>query len=491
MTKEKQLLTLLEKEIDAVSLDLNFQEKGFVLSSGDGIATVYGLEKAMLGEILLFENNQKGLILSLEENTIGVVLLDSSKTPSEGSFVERSFELFKIPVGKSLAGRVVNVLGEPLDNQGDILCNESREVEVKAPGVMLRKSIHEPLRTGIIAIDAMMPIGKGQRELIIGDRKIGKTSIALDAILAQKDENVYCFYVAIGQKRSTIRQIYEKLKQQGALSYTTIVIASSSEAAALQFLAPYSACAMAEYFRDKGEHALIVYDDLNKHAQAYRELSLILKRPPGREAFPGDIFYLHSRLLERACKLESGGSLTALPIVETQEGDVSAYIPTNVISITDGQIYLESDLFYSGIKPAINVGLSVSRVGGAAQIKLMKQVSSSLRIALAQYRELAVFAQFGSDLDESTKKFLSRGQRLVEILKQDEMKPYSFFEQIILLLLAQEGFFDLVDLQDIAEKKKSVLLKFATQGSDLEKLLIESKELTTQLKESILKFFHG
>lgn len=491
MTKEKQLLALLEQEIDSISLDLKFQEKGFVLSSGDGIATVYGLEKAMLGEILLFENNQKGLILSLEENSIGVVLLDSSKTPSEGSFVERSFELFKIPVGKALAGRVVNVLGEPLDNQGDILCNEFREVEVKAPGVMLRKSIHEPLRTGIVAIDAMMPIGKGQRELIIGDRKTGKTSIALDAILAQKDENVYCFYVAIGQKRSTIRQIYEKLKQQGALSYTTIVIASSSEAAALQFLAPYSACAMAEYFRDKGEHALIVYDDLNKHAQAYRELSLILKRPPGREAFPGDIFYLHSRLLERACKLESGGSLTALPIVETQEGDVSAYIPTNVISITDGQIYLESDLFYSGVKPAINVGLSVSRVGGAAQIKMMKQVSSSLRIALAQYRELAVFAQFGSDLDESTKKFLSRGQRLVEILKQDEMKPYSFFEQIILLFLAQEGFFDLVELQDVAEKKKSVLLKFIAQGSDLKKLLIESKELTTQLKQSILSFFHG
>lgn len=491
MTKEKQLLALLEQEIDSISLDLKFQEKGFVLSSGDGIATVYGLEKAMLGEILLFENNQKGLILSLEENSIGVVLLDSSKTPSEGSFVERSFELFKIPVGKALAGRVVNVLGEPLDNQGDILCNEFREVEVKAPGVMLRKSIHEPLRTGIVAIDAMMPIGKGQRELIIGDRKTGKTSIALDAILAQKDENVYCFYVAIGQKRSTIRQIYEKLKQQGALSYTTIVIASSSEAAALQFLAPYSACAMAEYFRDKGEHALIVYDDLNKHAQAYRELSLILKRPPGREAFPGDIFYLHSRLLERACKLESGGSLTALPIVETQEGDVSAYIPTNVISITDGQIYLESDLFYSGVKPAINVGLSVSRVGGAAQIKMMKQVSSSLRIALAQYRELAVFAQFGSDLDESTKKFLSRGQRLVEILKQDEMKPYSFFEQIILLFLAQEGFFDLVELQDVAEKKKSVLLKFIAQGSDLKKLLTESKELTTQLKQSILSFFHG
>jgi F-type H+-transporting ATPase subunit alpha len=491
MTKEKQLLTLLEKEIDTLSLNLDFQEKGFVLSSGDGIATVYGLEKAMLGEILLFENHQKGLVLSLEENSIGVVLLDSSKTPSEGSFVERSFQLFQVPVGKALAGRVVNVLGEPLDNQGEIICHEFRDVEVKAPGVMSRKSIHEPLRTGIIAIDAMMPIGRGQRELIIGDRKTGKTSIALDAILAQKNENVYCFYVAIGQKRSTIRQIYEKLKQQGALSYTTIVIASSSEAAALQFLAPYSACTMAEYFRDKNEHALIVYDDLNKHAQSYRELSLVLKRPPGREAFPGDIFYLHSRLLERSCKLDSGGSLTALPIVETQEGDVSAYIPTNVISITDGQIYLESDLFYSGVKPAINVGLSVSRVGGSAQIKIMRQVSSSLRIALAQYRELAVFAQFGSDLDESTKKFLARGQRLVEILKQDEMKPYSFFEQIILLCLAQEGFFDDINLIDVTEKKKSVLLKFATQGVELKDLLADSKDFSKHLKEKIVNFFHG
>ncbi len=491
MKNTQELLSLLEKKIDDLKIEPSFEERGLVLSSGDGVATVYGLKEAVLGEILLFENNIKGLILSLEQDYVGVVLLARDEQPKEGSEVYRTKKLFQVPVGEALLGRVLNTLGEALDERDEIKPDFYQNVEVKAPGVMSRKSVHEPLRTGILAIDSMIPIGRGQRELIIGDRKTGKTTIALDTIVAQAKEGVKCFYVAIGQKQSTVRQIYEKLKEKNCLSYTTIVVASASDSAALQFLAPYAACAMAEYFRDKGEHALIVYDDLNKHAQAYRQLSLILKRPPGREAYPGDIFYLHSRLLERSSKLESGGSLTALPIVETQEGDVSAFIPTNVISITDGQIYLESDLFFSGIKPAINVGLSVSRVGGSAQIKAMRQVAGPLRISLAQYRELALFSQFGSDLDESTKKELARGERFVELLKQNPMEPYEFEEEVVLIFLAQNGYFDKFALKEIEKVKKSLLLLLRTEKTSLLEKIKEKKELTQDIKNDLLSLKHA
>ncbi|MBX9703951.1 MAG: F0F1 ATP synthase subunit alpha, partial [Silvanigrellaceae bacterium] len=410
-----EISNLLKKKIQSFGHKTQVSETGVTVSVADGIARVYGLDNAMISEIVLFENGLKGIVLNLEEDSVGVAIFGSSNTVREGMTVNRSNKINSVPVGPQLLGRVVNAIGEPIDGLGELSGVEYRVVETKAPGIMARKSVHEPLQTGIKSIDAMIPIGRGQRELIIGDRQTGKTAIAIDTIINQKGNGVKCIYVAIGQKYSTIAQVVEKLRRAGALEYTTVVVAGASEAATLQFMAPYTACTMGEYFRDRGEHAVIFYDDLTKHAQAYRELSLLLRRPPGREAYPGDVFYLHSRLLERACKLNDelgAGSLTAFPIIETQANDVSAYIPTNVISITDGQIYLESDLFNAGMRPAVNAGLSVSRVGGAAQTSAMKQVAGNLRLELAQYRELAAFAQFGSDLDAATRKQISRGQRL-------------------------------------------------------------------------------
>ncbi len=415
---------------------LTCEEVGTVLAVGDGIARVHGLEHCMAGELLEFPHDVRGMVLNLEEDNVGVALLGEVTRIREGDQVRRTGRIAEVPVGKGLLGRVVNALGVPIDGQGPLDGVETRRVESKAPGIVSRRPVNEPLETGIMAVDSMTPIGRGQRELIIGDRGTGKTAIALDAIIHQKNRGVYCIYVAIGQKQSTVAQVVDRLKHHGAMEYTTVVLAGASELGPMQYLAAYSGCTMGEYYRDNGMHALVVYDDLSKHAVAYRQVSLLLRRPPGREAYPGDVFYLHSRLLERAAKLNDklgGGSLTALPIIETQAGDVSAYIPTNVISITDGQIYLESDLFYKGVRPAINAGLSVSRVGGAAQVKAMKQVAGSLRMDLAQYRDLAVFAQFGSDLEESTRRQIAKGERLVELLKQPQYGPMSWPRQVLLL----------------------------------------------------------
>ncbi|MCL4874041.1 F0F1 ATP synthase subunit alpha [bacterium] len=445
MIKVEEISQLIKTQIKGFEKEIDIQEVGTVISVGDGIARIYGLEKAMAGELLEFQGGLQGMVLNLEEDNVGAALLGSDQTVKEGSTVKRTGRIVEVPVGKGLMGRVVNALGQPIDNKGPLEASERRRVEIKAPGIVARKSVKEPLQTGIKAIDAMIPIGRGQRELIIGDRQTGKTAVAIDTIINQKGQNVFCIYVAIGQKQSTVAQISEKLKQFGAMDYTVIVAATASSPAPLQFIAPYAGCAIGEYFRDNGMHALIIYDDLSKHAVAYRQLSLLLRRPPGREAYPGDVFYLHSRLLERAAKLSDelgGGSLTALPIIETQAGDVSAYIPTNVISITDGQIFLETDLFYSGIRPAINVGLSVSRVGGSAQIKAMKSVAGTLRLELAQYRELAAFAQFGSDLDPATQKQLNRGGKLVEILKQGQYKPLPVEKQVLVIYAATNGYVD-------------------------------------------------
>jgi len=445
MIKVEEISQLIKTQIKGFEKEIDIQEVGTVISVGDGIARIYGLERAMAGELLEFQGGVQGMVLNLEEDNVGAALLGSDQTVKEGSTVKRTGRIVEVPVGKGLMGRVVNALGQPIDNKGLIEATERRRVEIKAPGIVARKSVKEPLQTGIKAIDAMIPIGRGQRELIIGDRQTGKTAVAIDTIINQKGQNVFCIYVAIGQKQSTVAQIAEKLKQFGAMDYTVIVAATASSPAPLQFIAPYAGCAIGEYFRDNGMHALIIYDDLSKHAVAYRQLSLLLRRPPGREAYPGDVFYLHSRLLERAAKLSDalgGGSLTALPVIETQAGDVSAYIPTNVISITDGQIFLETDLFYSGIRPAINVGLSVSRVGGSAQIKAMKSVAGTLRLELAQYRELAAFAQFGSDLDPATQKQLNRGGKLVEILKQGQYKPLPVEKQVLVVYAATNGYVD-------------------------------------------------
>lgn len=436
-----EISSIIKERIDNFELDLNIAETGKVIAYADGVAKVYGLKNAMSYEMVEFETGDKGLASSLEEGSVGVVVLGAGKEIKEGSSVKRLGKLLRVPVGDGLMGRVVNALGEPIDGKGAIDTKEYRFMEEKAPGIMARKSVHEPLQTGLKAIDALVPIGRGQRELIIGDRQTGKTTVAIDTIINQKGQDVVCIYVAIGQKESTIAQVVRKLEEHGAMEYTIIVNAPASDSAAMQYLAPYAGVTMGEYFRDNGRHALIVYDDLSKHAVAYREMSLILRRPPGREAFPGDVFYLHSRLLERAAKVSDelgAGSLTALPIIETQAGDVAAYIPTNVISITDGQIFLETDLFNSGIRPAINVGLSVSRVGGAAQIKATKQVSGTLRLDLAQYRELQAFAQFASDLDESSRKQLDRGQRMVEVLKQPPYSPLPIERQVVIILLVQE-----------------------------------------------------
>jgi len=440
-----EISQIIRKEIEGFDQRVAITETGTVLEAGDGIARVYGLESAMAGELLDFGNNVVGLVLNLEEDNVGAVLLGNYEAVREGDTVKRTGRIAQVPVGEALIGRVVNALGVPIDGKGPIDTKETRKIEVKAPGIITRKSVHEPMQTGIKAIDSMIPIGRGQRELIIGDRQTGKTAIAVDTIINQKGQNMFCFYVAIGQKQSTVASVVETLREHGAMAYTTVVSATASESAPLQFISPYTGVTMAEFFRDSGRHALIIYDDLSKQAVAYRQLSLLLRRPPGREAYPGDVFYLHSRLLERAAKLSDkvgAGSLTALPIIETQAGDVSAYIPTNVISITDGQIFLESDLFYSGQRPAVNVGISVSRVGGAAQVNAMRKVAGKLRLELAQYRALAAFAQFGSDLDKATQQQLARGARMTELLKQGLHVPLSAEKQVLIIFAGTSGFID-------------------------------------------------
>ena len=484
----EEITSIIKDRIENFESRLQVDEVGSVLSIGDGVARVFGLKNVMAGELVEFSTGTKGMVLNLESNNVGVAVLGDDPGIVEGSTVKRTNEIVKVPVGDALLGRVVNPLGEPLDGLGEIKAEEQRQVEIKAPGIIGRKSVHEPLQTGIKAIDSMIPIGRGQRELIIGDRKTGKTAVAIDTIINQKGKGVVCVYVAIGQKQSTVRLVHQKLKEAGALDYTIIISATASQSAPLQFIAPYSGCTMGEYYRDTARHSLIVYDDLTKQAAAYRQLSLLLRRPPGREAFPGDVFYLHSRLLERAAKLSDelgAGSLTALPVIETQEGDVSAYIPTNVISITDGQIYLEADLFNSGVRPAVNVGISVSRVGGSAQVKAMKKVAGTLRLDLAQYRELAAFAAFGSDLDEATKNQLLRGERLVELLKQGQYAPVDVVDQVISIFAGTRGLFDKVPVEKIRVVEADLLDHIKTHHSALIDELTEKKELTSEITESL------
>lgn len=488
--KADEISSIIKEKIENFDLNLEIEETGKIISIADGVAKVYGLKNIMASEMVEFENGEKGMALNLEESSVGIVILGKGETLKEGSSVKRLKKLLKVPVGEALIGRVVNALGEPIDGKGSISSSESRFVEEKAKGIMARKSVHEPLQTGIKAIDALVPIGRGQRELIIGDRQTGKTTVAIDTIINQKGQNVICIYVAIGQKQSNVAQVVKKLEEHGAMEYTIVVNAGASDPAALQYLAPYSGVTMGEYFRDNSKHALIVYDDLSKHAVAYREMSLILRRPPGREAYPGDVFYLHSRLLERASKLNDelgAGSLTALPIIETQAGDVSAYIPTNVISITDGQIFLETDLFNSGIRPAINVGLSVSRVGGAAQIKATKQVSGTLRLDLAQYRELQAFAQFASDLDESSRKQLERGQRMVEILKQPPYSPLAIEKQIITIFAGAKGFLDDIAVSEIRNFEEGIYVFIESKYPEIFEEIRSKKALDKELEEKISK----
>ncbi len=481
-----EISSIIKERIDNFELNVDVNETGKIISFADGIAKVYGLSNVMAGEIVEFENGARGLAQNLEEAAVGIVILGSSEGLREGTSCKRLGELLEVPVGPGALGRVVNALGEPVDGKGVIKSDEKRLLEEKAPGIMARKSVHEPLVTGIKAIDALVPIGRGQRELIIGDRQTGKTTVAIDAIINQKGQDVKCIYVAIGQKASNIANIVGALEAAGAMEYTTIVTANASESSALQYLSPYTGVTMGEYFRDNGQHALIVYDDLTKHAVAYREMSLLLRRPPGREAYPGDVFYLHSRLLERAAKVNDdlgGGSLTALPIVETQAGDVAAYIPTNVISITDGQIFLETDLFNSGIRPAINVGLSVSRVGGAAQIKATKQVAGTLKLDLAQFRELEAFAQFASDLDASTRAQLERGQRMVELLKQGVNKPLVIEKQVTILYAGVNGFIDDIDPSDIVRFETEFHAFVESKYSSLITDLNAKKKVDDDIKE--------
>jgi len=481
--RPEEITGIIKERIANFETKLDVNEVGTVLTIGDGVARVFGLKNVLAGELVEFDNGVKGMVLNLESNNVGIAVLGSDSEIKEGSTVKRTQSIVQVPVGDALLGRVVNAIGEPVDGQGEIKSTEYRNIEIKAPGIIKRKPVHEPVQTGIKAIDSMIPIGRGQRELIIGDRKTGKTAVALDTIINQKGKDVVCVYVAIGQKQSTVRQVYQKLKEAGALEYTIIVSATASHSAPLQYIAPYTGCTMGEYYRDNGKHAVIVYDDLTKQAQAYRQLSLLLRRPPGREAFPGDVFYVHSRLLERAAKMSDdagAGSLTALPIIETQEGDVSAYIPTNVISITDGQIFLEADLFNSGVRPAVNVGISVSRVGGSAQIKAMKKVSGTLRLDLAQYRELAAFSQFASDLDEATQKQLARGERLVELLKQAQYSPYDVEDQAISIFAGTKGFFDTVAKDKIVEAEKGLLEHIRSKHSDVRDAIRNSKEVSAE-----------
>ncbi|EAH5976726.1 F0F1 ATP synthase subunit alpha [Campylobacter upsaliensis] len=488
--KADEISSIIKERIENFDLNLEIEETGKIISVADGVAKVYGLKNIMAGEMVEFENGEKGMALNLEESSVGIVVLGKGEGLKEGDSVKRLKKLLKVPVGEALVGRVVNALGEPIDAKGPINASEFRFVEEKAKGIMARKSVHEPLHTGIKAIDALVPIGRGQRELIIGDRQTGKTTVAVDTIISQRGQGVICIYVAIGQKQSTVAQVVKRLEEHGAMEYTIVVNAGASDSVALQYLAPYAGVTMGEYFRDNSKHALIVYDDLSKHAVAYREMSLILRRPPGREAYPGDVFYLHSRLLERASKLNDelgAGSLTALPIIETQAGDVSAYIPTNVISITDGQIFLETDLFNSGIRPAINVGLSVSRVGGAAQIKATKQVSGTLRLDLAQYRELQAFAQFASDLDEASRKQLERGQRMVELLKQPPYSPLSVEKQVVLIFAGTRGFLDDVAVSKIREFEDGIYPFIEAKYPDLFEQIRTKKALDKDLEDKLAK----
>ncbi|HEY6872006.1 MAG TPA: F0F1 ATP synthase subunit alpha [Geobacteraceae bacterium] len=487
--RAEEISEIIRKQIKEYGKEVEVAETGTIISIGDGIARIHGLDKAMAGELLDFPGGIAGMVLNLEEDNVGAAILGEFSEIKEGDTVKRTGRIVEVPVGEALIGRVVNAIGEPIDGKGPISTDKFGKVEVKAPGIVQRKSVHQPMQTGLKAIDSMVPIGRGQRELIIGDRQTGKTAVAIDTIINQKGGDLICIYVAIGQKRSTVAQVVSKLQEHGAMDYTIIVAASASEPAPLQFIAPYTGVTMGEYFRDSGKHALIIYDDLSKQAVAYRQLSLLLRRPPGREAYPGDVFYLHSRLLERACKVSDAcgaGSLTALPIIETQAGDVSAYIPTNVISITDGQIYLESDLFYSGVRPAINVGLSVSRVGGSAQVKAMKQVAGTLRLSLAQYREMAAFAQFGSDLDKATQMQLARGERLVEILKQPQYRPIPNEKQVLIIFAANNGFVDDYPVASLRRYESELYTFFDTRKSDILTELRDKKAIDDDLKGKIV-----
>jgi F-type H+-transporting ATPase subunit alpha len=498
-----EISRVIRDQIANFDADAQVSEVGSVLSVGDGIARIHGLDNVQAGEMVEFEDGTKGMALNLESDNVGVVIFGSDAAIREGSTAKRTGAIVDVPVGKGLLGRVVDALGNPIDGKGPIEATERRRVEVKAPGIIPRKSVHEPVQTGLKALDALVPIGRGQRELIIGDRQTGKTAVALDTFINQKEinksgkesEKLYCIYVAVGQKRSTVAQIVRALEENGAMEYSIVVAATASEPAPLQYLAPYAGVAMGEYFRDNGMHAVIVYDDLSKQAVAYRQMSLLLRRPPGREAYPGDVFYLHSRLLERAAKMNDdngAGSLTALPVIETQAGDVSAYIPTNVISITDGQIFLETDLFYQGIRPAINVGLSVSRVGSAAQTKAMKKVAGSIKLELAQYREMAAFAQFGSDLDAATQRLLARGARLTELLKQPQYQPMPVEEQVASIYAGTNGFLDGIEVRDVTRYEATMLSYLRSEHGDVLKSIRETKALdddtAAKLKAALAEF---
>jgi F-type H+-transporting ATPase subunit alpha len=489
--KHEEVTAILKKQLAEFEVRPDTYETGSVISVGDGIARIHGLSNVMASELVEFEGGTMGMVLNLESDNVGVCVFGDVNLVKEGASVKRTGRIASCPVGDALTGRVVDALGVAIDGNAPINTKEFRPIELKAPGIIDRQDVKEPLQTGIKVIDALTPIGRGQRELIIGDRKTGKTSIAIDTIINQRSENVHCFYVAIGQKRSTVVQVYEKLKRHGAMEYTTIIAATASDPAPMQFLAPYTGCTMAEYLRDSGRHALIIYDDLTKQAQAYRQLSLLLRRPPGREAYPGDIFYLHSRLLERAAKMskeKGGGSLTALPIIETQANDLSAYIPTNVISITDGQIFLESDLFNAGQRPAMNAGLSVSRVGGDAQVKGMKQVAGSLRLELAQYRELAAFSQFASDLDAATRKQLDRGRRLMEVMKQGVHEPLAVAKQVAAIFAGTNGFLDDVPVEKVRAFEARLNEELDAHGAAYMKLFTEKKAMTDDVKKALVDF---
>ncbi|MCF7857887.1 MAG: F0F1 ATP synthase subunit alpha [Candidatus Cloacimonetes bacterium] len=484
-----EISSILREKIKGLKLEIDIAETGKVVQVGDGIARIYGLNNVMAGEMIKFPGDVTGMALNLEEDNVGCIIFGESEKIKEGDIAKRTKKILQVPIGKALLGRVVNALGDPLDGKGEIKAEDFKPVERKALGVVERQPVKEPLQTGLKAIDSMIPIGRGQRELIIGDRQTGKTAIAIDTILNQKDTDMVCIYVAIGQKKSSVAKIVNVLEEKGAMAYTIVVVASAAESASLQYLAPYSGCTIGEYFRDKGEHALIIYDDLSKHAVSYRELSLLLRRPPGREAYPGDVFYLHSRLLERASKLNDelgGGSLTALPIIETQADDLTAYIPTNVISITDGQIFLNSRLFYSGFRPAINAGLSVSRVGGNAQLKSMKSVTGQLRVALAQYSELEAFAKFGSDLDKTTQDQLKRGRRLVEILKQSQYSPLSVAKQTFIIFMANEGFLDDIEIENVKKMEEELFSTLDSEYKDFMKSMIKDK-LNDEIKDAMRK----
>ncbi|HEY7727591.1 MAG TPA: F0F1 ATP synthase subunit alpha [Candidatus Eisenbacteria bacterium] len=486
--KPEEVSSVLEQELEQYESRLKMESVGTVLQVGDGIARVWGLDDAQAGELLLFPGDVTGIVLNLEEDNVGAALFGSAEAIRQGDTVRRTGRLASVPVGDAMVGRVVNAIGAPVDGKGPIVTDQYRPLEGRAPGVVERQPVNQPVQTGLKAIDSMIPIGRGQRELIIGDRQTGKTALAIDTILNQRGGDLFCIYVAVGQKEHTVAKVVKTLEDAGAMEYTTVVTAGASELAPLQYIAPYTGCALGEFFRDKGSHALVIYDDLSKHAQAYRQLSLLLRRPPGREAYPGDVFYLHSRLLERAAKLSNklgGGSLTALPVIETQAGDVSAYIPTNVISITDGQIYLEGDLFYAGIRPAINVGISVSRVGGKAQTKAMKRVAGRLRLDLAQYRELAAFAQFGSDLDKATLAQLTRGERMVEVLKQGQYRPLTVERQVAIIYAGTQGFLDDLPVTDLRRFEEGFYEQLDKEYADLMHSLRAKYELTDALEGTL------